>query len=295
MQELRAAIEDRLRQPPPFPQGRFTGRGIVTCAGGHRYFTCVWVLIWVLRRVHGSQLPIQVWHLGRAEMSDAMRLLLEEQDVEVVDAETVLHSYPATIGGGWPLKPYAIAHSRFRQVLFLDADTVPLIDPSSILDWELYRQSGLLFWPDIIDVRKTNPIWASLGLAPRGCISIDSGIIAIDKERHWNLLDRAILFNEHWRDTYRCLHGDKDTFLLASLLTGDRHATVSHRPFNFSDDLVQRDLDGEPLLHHRTASKWRLLGSNRPMVHADLSHHCEEALAELRRRWTGVIFHAPDR
>ena len=62
-------------------------------------------------------------------MSEAMQLLLEEQGVEVVNAETVLHRYPATIAGAWPLKPYAIAHSRFREVIFLDADTVPLADP----------------------------------------------------------------------------------------------------------------------------------------------------------------------
>ena len=67
--------------------------------------------------------------------------------------ETVLHRYPATIAGAWPLKPYAIAHSRFREVIFLDADTVPLVDPAELFDWEPYRRSGLLLWPDIIDLR----------------------------------------------------------------------------------------------------------------------------------------------
>ena len=154
MQDLRAAIDERLRNPPPFPQDRFAGRGIVICAGGQRYFTCAWVLISILRRVHQTKLPIQVWHLGRSEMSEAMQLLLEEQGVEVVNAETVLHRHPATIAGAWPLKPYAIAHSRFREVIFLDADTVPLVDPAVMFDWEPYRQPGLLLWPDVIDLRE---------------------------------------------------------------------------------------------------------------------------------------------
>ena len=102
-----------------------------------------------------------------------MQILLEEQGVEVVNAETVLHRYPATIAGAWPLKPYAIAHSRFREVLSLDADTVPLADPAAILDWDLYRESGLLFWPDVIDLLETNPIWSNLGLEPRNCISVE--------------------------------------------------------------------------------------------------------------------------
>ena len=99
------------------PDGRFNGRGIVICAGGPRYFTCAWVLISLLRRVFFVDLPVQVWHLGQMEMSEEMRLLLEELDIEVIDAESVIARYPARITGGWPLKPYAIAQSRFREDL----------------------------------------------------------------------------------------------------------------------------------------------------------------------------------
>lgn len=93
---LRQAIAERGR--PRYPVGRFDGRGIVTCAGGPRYFTCAWVLVWLLRHLYRINLPIQVWHLGRSEMSDEMRLLLEEQGVEVVDAEVVISRFPARCG-----------------------------------------------------------------------------------------------------------------------------------------------------------------------------------------------------
>jgi hypothetical protein len=295
MQNLREAIAERLRNPPTFHEERFAGRGIVICAGGQRYFTCAWVLISVLRSVHQTKLPIQVWHLGRSEMSEAMQILLEEQGVEVVNAETVLHRYPATIAGPWPLKPYAIAHSRFREVLSLDADTVPLADPTAILDWALYRRSGLLFWPDVIDLLETNPIWSTLGLEPRHCISVESSVLAVDKARAWDVLDVAILLNEHWRESFKYLYGDKDTFLLAAILTGSRYARIDHRPFSAAGDLVQRDVDGDPLFHHRTASKWRLFGENRPLATPALTDDCEKAVAELRRRWSGVIFQVPER
>jgi Mannosyltransferase putative len=295
MQELRAAIAERLGKPVAYPQNRFADRGIVTCAGGRRYFTCVWVLIWTLRHVHQSTLPIQVWHLGRAEMSDGMRLLLQEEDVEVVDAEAVIDNYPARVSGGWPLKPYAIAHSRFREVLFLDADTVPLVDPAIVFECDLYRKSGLLFWPNILDLREDNPIWTTLGLQPRRCAGIDSGVIAVDKQRAWQVLDLAISLNEHWEDLYNFVNGDKDTLLLAALLAGGHQEMVPHRPFSFDSDVILRDFDGQPIIHHRTCSKWNLFGSNRPMVAEALTSHCEEALAELRRRWTGAIFHPPDR
>lgn len=295
MEELREAIEERLRNPPPFAQERFAEKGIVICAGGQRYFACAWILISVLRHVHQTKLPIQVWHLGRNEMSEAMRLMLEEMDVEVVNAETVIHRFPAKIEGGWPLKPYAIAHSRFSEVIFLDADTIPLADPATAFAWDRYRESGLLLWPDVIDLRKHNPIWTILGLEPRNCMSVDSGVIVIDKARDWLLLDLAILLNEHWRKSYKYLHGDKDTFLIAALLTGARQPVIEHRPLAANGDLIQRDLDGDPFLQHRTGSKWKLYGPNQPVIVPTIAAHCEKAIAVLRHRWTGAIFHTPER
>jgi hypothetical protein len=292
---LRHRLNERLASPRTFPDGRFSGRGIVTCAGGPRYFTCVWVLIWILRRVHRTSLPIQVWHLGVSEMSEGMRVVLEEEGVEVVNAETVLARHPARVSAGWPLKPYAIAHSRFQEVLYLDADTVPLSDPSVVFQWELYRRTGLLLWPDVLDLRAENPIWEKLGLEPRDCVSVESGELVVDKARAWSVLDIAVLLNEHWEELYSLVHGDKDTFLLSCRLLRYQEGMISCRPFNLGDDLVQRDPEGEPFLHHRTCSKWSLSGRNRPVAAAALDEPCALALADLRRRWTGAVFHAPPR
>jgi hypothetical protein len=292
---LRQALADRLASSPSYPTDRFEGRGIVICAGGQRYFTCAWVLISVLKRSFRTPLPIQVWHLGRAEMSESMRLILEEEGVEVVDAEVVVGRHPARVAGGWPLKPYAIAHSRFREVLYLDADTIPLVDPQQVFEWKQYLETGLLFWPDHVDLRKESPIWAEVALAPRDCVSLETGILAVDKQRAWQVLDLTVLLNEHWEEIYDGLYGDKDTFLVACLLLGQRHGLIEHRPFDFDVDLVQRDPRGEPFLHHRTGSKWTLSGNNRPVAAAEMTAVCEQALAELRRRWSGAIFHAPAR
>src|SRR5215469_1938870 len=94
---LEQAITRLRSSPAGAPVDRFDERGIVICAGGTRYFTCAWVLISILRRVHRTALPIQVWHLGRREMSDEMRILLSEEGVEIVDAEMVAARYPARL------------------------------------------------------------------------------------------------------------------------------------------------------------------------------------------------------
>ena len=67
---------------------------------------------------------------------------------------------------------------------------------------------------------------------------------------------------------YQYLHGDKDTFLLAALLTGVSLPVIEQRPFAGEGDLIQRDLDGDPFLQHRTSSKWKLYGPNQPVDRA---------------------------
>lgn len=292
---LDETIRRRRAASARYPDGRFDGRGIVICAGGVRYFTCAWVLIWVLRRVHRVELPIQLWHLGRGEMSEEMRLLLVEQGVEVVDAETVVARYPARLAGGWPLKPYAVTHSRFREVLYLDADTVPLTDPQLAFAWTGYREHGLLLWPDAVDIKATNPVWARLGLDPCERASVDSGIVLIDKARAWDVLDLALAMNERSDALYKLIHGDKDTYLLAAMLLARPFGMMPHRPFQFDWDMVQRDPAGDPFVHHRCGAKWFLQLPNRPLAVPALMPDCEAALADLRSRWSGHIFHAPAR
>jgi hypothetical protein len=280
----------------PYPAGRFEGRGIVICAGGPRYFTCAWVLITLLRRHYRSDLPIQVWHLGKREMSEEMHLLLAEMNVEVIDAEKVVADHPARIAGGWPLKPYAILNSRFREVLYLDADTVPLVDDlRPLFEWDVYRARGLLLWPDMHDLSATAPIWNDVGLAPRTSVSIEASILLADKRQVWDELRLSVLLNEHVEEIYSSIYGDKDTFLLAALLRGRTPDIIPHRPFRFDIDLVQRDLDGEPLLVHRTGSKWRLSGPHRPLPSPELTQVCEQIVADLGNRWSGAVFNPPER
>jgi hypothetical protein len=288
-------LERRRNAPTHYAEERFDGRGIVICAGGERYFTCAWVLIQVLRRAHKCTLPIQVWHLGREEMSEEMRLLLVEEDIEVVDAEAVVARYPAKLQGGWPLKPYAIAQSRFREVLYLDADTVPLVDPQIAFAWREYRDTGLLLWPDIVDLKATNPVWARLGLEPVNQVSVDSGVLLVDKARAWEIIDLVVLMNEHCDELYDVLYGDKDTFLLSARYLNRPFGMIRERPFRFGCDMVQRDLAGDPFLHHRTGSKWLLNRTNRPLSSPTLMPVCETALEDLRKRWSGLVFHAPQR
>jgi RHS repeat-associated protein len=58
------------------PAGLFTGRGIVICGGGAKYLPSVYVLVRLLRHLRCG-LPVEVWHLGKDEMPEEVRGMLE--------------------------------------------------------------------------------------------------------------------------------------------------------------------------------------------------------------------------
>lgn len=142
-----------------YPSDRFEGRGVIVCAGGSRMLTCAWVCVSLLRRTLGCELPIDVWHLGDQELGPIEAGLLNDLDIETVDALEVRKRHPVRVLGGWELKAYALVHSRFQEVLLLDADNVPVRDPSFLFESPQYRDTGALFWPDVVQLGAESPVW----------------------------------------------------------------------------------------------------------------------------------------
>src|SRR5262249_22048447 len=124
---------------PEYPNSLYEGRGIVICGGGEKYFTNAWVCINMLRHLQ-CPLPIEFWHLGARDLNEAMRELLEPLLVRCVDAYEVRKRYPVRLLGGWELKPFSILHSRFRYVLLLDADNVPVMNPEFLFDAAQFQE-----------------------------------------------------------------------------------------------------------------------------------------------------------
>ncbi len=139
-------FENASRKTYLYPAHEFSGRGIVICGGGNKYFPCVWVCINMLRKV-GCLLPIELWHFS-TEMSDLQKTLVSTLNVKCIDATEVRRKKPVRNLGGWELKPYAIIHSSFREVLLLDADNVVVVDPEFLFNTAPYKRVGAIFWPD---------------------------------------------------------------------------------------------------------------------------------------------------
>jgi hypothetical protein len=293
---FRRELAERLSSLAPYPESTFSGCGIVICAGGAAYFTNAYVLIHVLRHHLRCVLPIEVWHLGKQEMSRSMARLLEELDVRVVDATQEMAARGAHFVDGWQLKPFAVMWCQFEQALLLDADQIPTRDPAPIFQWCEFGQTGAVLWPDLPDLLAENEIWEACGLASRRTMSVESGQLLIDKSRHWRALQVAFHLNERAHYYYAMLYGDKDTFLLAMLLTDSAFTLVPHRPMTDRGlCLYQRDFDGEPLFQHRTGSKWRYAGEQDHLPGFVGVDACDAALRVLKRKWNGLIIDAPER
>ncbi len=253
----RAAIGTLPRYP-----NVFWGGGVVICAGGAKYFTPAWVCASTLRHF-GCQLPIQFWHLGERELDQRMRELAADLDVTCVDAEEMRLTRPARRLGGWELKPYAILHSRFREVILLDADNVPLIDPAALFDTPEYREHGAIFWPDFRRLGPEREIWPICEVEYRDEPEFESGQIVVNKRRCWQALNLAMHYNEHSDFYYAHIYGDKDTFHLAFLRTGKSYAMPATPVFWLDGTLCQHDFDGNRIFQHRHFDKWWMDGRNR--------------------------------
>lgn len=290
--ELRALAAN---PAPPFPAERFAGRGIVMCAGGERLLTCAWVTLAFLRRDLGCTLPVELWHLGPEELGPTERALLAELGVTCVDAQAVRREYPARVLGGWEVKPYAVVHSAFAEVVMLDADSLPLVDPATLFDTPGYRGTGAVFWPDVVRLETDNGMWELCGVPYRNEPAWEAGQALIDKERCWHALMLTLFMNMHSDLFYRHSHGDKDTFHLAWRMLDAPVAMTPYPPKVTPSGLTQRGPEGEPLFQHRSTTKWLLHADNQRDPAFRHEERCLQLLDELRGLWTGRIEVVPDR
>jgi ADP-heptose:LPS heptosyltransferase len=279
---------DRFIATMPRFSNRYSGQGIVVCGGGQRYLPGAWVCIKSLRRL-GCSLPVELWHLGPSEIDDQMKPSLERLNVRCVDALEVRKQFPSRRLRGWELKPYSVLHSRFRQVLLLDADNVPVIDPGFLFETSQFRRTGAVFWPDYRRVGgdRARIIWHSCGLRLPGEQEFETGQVLVDKQRCWRALRLTMWFNENSDFYYHYVHGDKETFHLAFRKLRQRFALVPHPIHSLEATICQHDFSGRRIFQHRNLDKWDPSLKNKRIEGFLFERECRKDLAELHRLWNG--------
>ena len=256
---LRNNWQEHALQINPYPGG-FEGKGIVICAGGLRYFTCSWVALTMLRKL-GCRLPVEIWYYGN-ELSAEIIRAFKELDVE---CRNFLEDGPVHLSG-FMLKPLAILKSRFKEILFLDADNICIKDPAYLFSSPHYLEHGALFWPDYWHTAPTNPIWEIIGSTNYSIPEQESGQLLINKETCWEPLNLCFYFNTQSEHYYELLYGDKDTFKFAWMALHKGFQMIPHSLGTcgyiaedghfYGTTMVQHAPDGTLLFLHRNLIKW---------------------------------------
>jgi ADP-heptose:LPS heptosyltransferase len=279
------ACDRFVKSIPQYP-GIYQGRGIVICGGGMRYLPSAWVCINMLRRL-GCRLPIQLWYLGKREMDDRMRAMLAPLGVESVDAVKMRRKVPARILNGWELKAYALLHSSFEDVLLLDADNVPVVNPEFLFETRQFRSRGAIFWPDYGNggTPKALPVWRSCGLRQPREPEFESGQILVGKRSCWPALRLSLWFNEQSDFYYQYVHGDKETFHLAFRKMRQPYFLVPTPIHPLEATMCQHDFNARRIFQHRNLDKWDLGGHNRRIRDFWFEPECLAYLSQLRKAW----------
>lgn len=287
---VRPLLERHIKKLPAYPK-HFEGRGVVICAGGSRFFPCAWVLIRMLRHL-GCRLPVELWHLGPQEMTSSMKALLDPYEVRCVDGTAHPEARRFRRLGGWELKVLALAYSRFRHAILLDADNVPVRDPSFLFDSAEYEREGALFWPDNKEMGFRREVLGLLGLRHAGERPLESGQVVVDKQRCWEALQITLWMNHHSEFFYPMTLGDKETFRLGFARAGKSYAMPRKNP---EGKMRQYDFQGRLLFQHRNTDKWTLDRSLRRVPGFRHEARCRAFLDDLRDLWRTELPAAPVR
>jgi len=273
-----------------YPENVFSGRGVVIVAGGTKYLIPAWVCVRALRYV-GCKLPIQIWYRGETERIQTIETLLRPYDVEFVDAFAVRDAgHPHENLGGWETKPFAIQWCPWEEVLFLDADNVPVRDPTYLFEDRHYKRTGTVLWPDYHRLGPERAAWRVFGVpyAKDYEREVESGQIVIDKRRAWRPLWLCHWYGERSKFFFNFVYGDKELFHLGWLKAATPYAMTATPIKTLKGTMCQHDFTGARVFQHRNARKWAMdcsqANDTRPGFM--LERECFGWLDELKRHWS---------
>jgi hypothetical protein len=288
-EDTAALVADRYLEVamPRYPETS-SGRGIVIVGGGIKYYPSAWVCINMLRK-NGCTLPIELWHLGSAEMTLEMEALLRPLGVTCIDTNKVREKYHCKPLGGWETKAYALMFCSFESVLLLDADNVPLVNPEYLFETKEFIENGAVFWPDYGRLGADRKIWRICDVEYRDEPEFESGQILVNKRVCWKSLSLAMWYNLHSEFFYQYVHGDKETFHLAFRKTKKAYSMPNYGIHPLYATMCQHDFEGNRIFQHRNLAKWNLY-QNLRIQGFEAEDECLRFIDALRTMWSGKIF-----
>jgi hypothetical protein len=261
------------------------------CLSPEVSFEKLWINLCVLRRVLKCDLPIELWLFGQPDIMRRAAPLLEGLSVRVLGEDALPAELARNAWSGHAAKALAIAHSSFEDVLFLDADTCPVRDPTSLFEELAYRWSGAIVWPDILRTDPGSGIWSVLRLPFVDEPEWRGSQLVVNKARSWRplcLLDHLTrhhgFYDPHTRDGKLAFYAAWKALDHPYAMT--RQAAECVGAHDGEGHLNQCDLRGQLLFQGRAEAGWAPpLGNTDAGAHFVHRDACAAFAQELRERW----------
>ena len=223
-------------------------------AGRMAYFTSAYINIRVIRDLHKSALPIEVFYAGVDEISQPIVDYMHKafRDVTFIDIYKVRDIPDGVPMNGFQIKVFSILFSSFEEVLWLDCDDMPFMKPDLAFELQAYKDTGALYWPDTCVIHTAKlAAWDVFGLKrpdvwpnfqgilhwPNHCDArepkeLETGQLVMHKRRAWRGLMMTAFINRHgYFFMSDIIHGDKQTFSFGFNATETAYSLVRYHPF----------------------------------------------------------------
>lgn len=116
---------------------------------------------------------------------------------------------------GWRFKAFVLWAAPYQEVLFLDSDATAAIDPVELFEDSSYRRRGSLFWPELWC--GDSGLFQALEMPSIGEErQTESGMVLVDRRRHWAALEWALWLNMNDNITYSLTCEGRRALLLAA-------------------------------------------------------------------------------
>ncbi|KAJ5993608.1 nucleotide-diphospho-sugar transferase [Penicillium sp. IBT 35674x] len=243
MQEAHDGFVAAIKEPKARPYNKGT-KGIVSSAGGEYLPTFV-ASLRMIRRT-GCELPVEVFLKDWVEYEPYIcEVVLPKLDAQCKVLEEIMDV--VRDGQGKPskhikvehfqIKPFAMLLSSFENFIWIDADCVPLHDPTALLGSDPFSSTGLVTWPDFW-ANTASPLYFNISRQSEPLMTAraatESGVMLVSKRKHFPTLLLAVYYNYYGPEYYWPLlgqgaygQGDKDTFIQAASALGTTFHTVS--------------------------------------------------------------------
>lgn len=199
---------------------RFSGRGIVILAGTEYTIVITHVLLEALNKL-GSKLDVEIHHYGDELepqwREDVLKIRPNVYFRDLKSPENIWETQKFKMAM-YQYKTSALMNSRFAEIILLDSDIVPAIDPELLFESDTYKKYGTIFWPDISRSRANHTAW---GITNTPCkvteYAGESGQLVVDKRKYFYHLQLVAWWaNVHGENFwFRVILGDKDLFRFA--------------------------------------------------------------------------------